>query len=239
MFHFIGSCAPTPFANGLALMTSVYYAAKVSGAFLNPSLTIVFSLLGFTHPIEAFCYMISQVGGCLLGALLLGLVVPGAIPGDNPPPGNSLGCFIPDPSLNTARIVAWEAVGTLMFLVPVMSVVWYTQHKSGYGNTGPIMIGIALMTNAYAVGNWTGAAFNPARVLGSALVYDCDNSKTLGPYIAGEVIAAFLAPFFIIPWYGICNNAWYMPYMPNKFKEFFQSLSPSIELKTLDRDLRL
>lgn len=239
MFHFIGSMSPTPVANGLALMTSVYYAAKVSGAFLNPSLTLVFCFLGFTHPIEALFYIMAQVAGCLSGALLVALVVPGTIIGQSPPIGNNLGCFIPVTSLNNAQICAWETIGTTMFLVPVMSVVWYTQNKSGYGNTGPIMIGISLIASAFAVGDWTGAAFNPARTLGSALVYDCGNRDKLGPYIGGQVLAAFITPIFVMPWYGISNTAWYLRYLSLKTTEFLRVLWPPIELKTLDRDLRL
>jgi glycerol uptake facilitator-like aquaporin len=235
MFHFVGSMSPTPLANGLALMTSVYYAAKVSGAHLNPAVSAVFCLLGFTHPVEAILYMLAQVAGCVTGALYIGMVVPGARLGAPPPSSSALGCFIPNPSLNRAQIFGWEALGTVMFIVPVMSVVWYTQNKQGYGNTGPIMVGISLSASAMAVGGWTGASLNPARTLGSAIVYDCGRHAVTGMYIAGEVVGALLAPAFLIPWYGISTNAWFTGYVPQRAKRWLRAHLPTIELHTLDK----
>jgi len=235
MFHFIGSVTPTAMANGLALMTSVYYSAKVSGAHLNPAVTTVFSIMGFTHPVEAVLYIVSQVLGCVTGALLIALVIPNSKIGGIPPIDHALGCFVPKAGLTNANIVAWETIGTIMFIVPVMSVVWYTQNKQGYGNTGPIMVGISLIASALAVGGWTGASFNPARSLGSAIVFDCSQGRTLGAYVGGQMLGAFLAPLIIIPWYGISNQSWFMAYIPPNLKQWLRVLSPLIELKTLDK----
>lgn len=236
MFHFIGSMSPTPWANGLALMTSVYYSAKISGAHLNPALSIVFCLLGFTLPLEAVLYAAAQVGGCILGALLVAMVTPNSTVGGPPPPGTTLGCFLPKEGLTEAHVFALETVGTIMFIVPVMSVVWYTQNKNGYGNTGPIMVGISLIASALAIGSWTGAAFNPARTLGSAFVFDCAKNSITGAYIAGQVLAALLSPLFIVPWYGISNRAWYASYVPERVKLALRIYLPSIEFKTLDKE---
>lgn len=233
MFHFIGSLAPTAVGNGVALMTSVYYSAKVSGAHLNPAVTCVFCLLGHTNPLEAVFYIVAQIAGCVLGALLLAMVVPECHVGEQPGPGVLAGCFVPQPGLTTANVFVWEVLGTIMFIVPVMSVVWYTQNKSGYGNIGPIMVGISLISSALAVGDWTGAAFNPARVLGSAIVFDCAQHATTAAYIGGELLAAFIVPFFIAPVYSISDQAWYGAWLPRRMKTLLAN-SHSIRLCTVD-----
>lgn len=234
MFHFVGSAAPTAYANGLALMTSVYYSAKVSGGHLNPVVTAVFCTLGFTRPLEALMYVIAQLAGCITGALLLACVVPGLVPGRTPPTGAPSGCFVPRPDLSAGRVAAWEAIGTVAFVVPVMSVVWYTQNKSGYGNTGPIMVGIALIASASAVGPWTGAALNPARLLGSAMVYDCTTRPVTAAYVGGQLLGAAVCPLLIAPWYGVSNDAWFMEALPLWLQKLVRGYVPAIELRTLD-----
>ena len=235
MFSFIGALQPTPIGNGIALMASVYYVAKVSGAHLNPVVTGAFCMMGFTNPAEVCIYVASQVAGCVIGSMLLALPGSGCVIGGAPAPGVRSGCFVPPRSnMTEGAVVAWEAVGTLMFVAPVMSVVWYTQNKHGYGNVGPIMVGIALIASAMAVGDFTGAALNPARVLGPAIVYNCARNTLTASYIAGQLLGMLLSPLFIIPWYGICDDAWYIKLVPERTKEMLTRLTPSIEFKTMD-----
>lgn len=203
MFHFIGSVSPTPWANGIALMVMVYYTAKISGAHLNPALSLTFTLLGHTNPLEMLVYWIAQVGGCCLGALFIKLLTPYPIINN--------GCFIANPSLNNALIFGWETFCTFTFILPIFSVVWYTSHKQGYGNTGPLIVGLSLIANALAAGPFTGAAFNPARVLGSHIVFNCEGGTVLY-YILGEFLGAAIVPLAIFPFYGINENAWYLDF---------------------------
>lgn len=224
IFHFIGSISPTPWANGIALMVLVYYTAKTSGAHLNPALTLTFTLLGHTNPIELLVYWIAQTFGTILGALWIALLVPGMSIGE---PCNENkqciydGCFYPGIEMSHARVFGWEAFGTFCFILPIFSVVWYTLHKEGYGNTGPLMVGLSLIANALAVGPFTGAAFNPARVFASPVVFKCDNSYMLY-YILGEFTGAAIVPLIIAPWYGISPTAWYLNKVPEKAKVFLE-----------------
>lgn len=231
MFHFIGSLAPTATANSVALMTLVYFTAKLSGAHLNPAISWVFNMLGHTNPLELVVYAGAQISGAMLGALWLALLVPGLVIGsDKHLPFD--GCFVPDTRLVPAQVMGFEAMGTFMFVLPVFSVVWYTQHKQGYGTTGPIMVGLSLLAAAYAVGGFTGAALNPARVLASYAVFGCVPGATVGYYIGGQLLGAFLATLVIVPWYGISNKPWYMAFMSEGFQRVMQSYQPSIEILT-------
>ena len=198
---------PTPAANAAALMAMVYYTAKISGGHLNPALTATFALLGYTNPIEVLVYWASQVSGCLVGALLISslssdLEIGGLVTQST----TGSGCFIPNPSLTALQVLGWEATCTFSFILPIFSVVWYTQSKSGYGNTGPIIVGLSLFAAASAASPWTGGALNPARVLASHIVFDCGPNNYVEYYIAGEFIGAFLVPIAVIPWYGISDD---------------------------------
>jgi glycerol uptake facilitator-like aquaporin len=238
MFHFIGSLAPTPFANGVALMCIVYYVAHVTGAHLNPALTLTFSLLGYYNPFEMFIYWAAQISGCVIGALLLAALVPGLHAGQSVPRiGGEMrydGCFEPHGALSKGEIFGWEAIGTFMFLVPIFSVVWYTHRKQGYGTTGPIMVGLSLMASAFAVGPFTGASLNPARTLGSLIVFKCPQAtrESYGYYILGEMVGAYIVPLAIIPWYGIAHNAWYLHFVPSWMIKQMQFYQPSIKIPT-------
>ena len=221
VFHFVGSLAPTPAANGIVLMTLVYYAAKMSGAHLNPAATLTFCLLGHTNPAEMLAYWIAQVTGCVMGALWIALLVPGLRIAASPGDVAGSGCFVPHEDLTHSQVFGWEAVGTFCFLTPIFSVVWYTQNKNGYGNTGPLIVGLSLTAVAMAVGPWTGAALNPARAVASPTVFRCPQEHNLSFYVMGQMVGAAFVPMVIIPWYGIASSPWYVFLMPRDLRKYF------------------
>lgn len=217
IFHFVGSVAPNALANAIVLLVLVYYTSKVSGAHLNPAVSLTFTVLGHTTPVEMLIYWAAQILGCIFGALWIACLVPNlSIRGHD---ARYDGCFIPDNRLNRAEIFGWEALCTFNFILPIFAVVWYTEKKSGYGNTGPFIVGMSLLANALACGQWTGGALNPARVLGSPAVFDCGNTQQIFYYIIGELTGALAASLAIIPWYGISDDAWYLHTVPKKYKE--------------------
>lgn len=214
VFHFVGSAAPTPGANAASLAVLVYYSAKLSGAHLNPAATLAFCALGHTGPLLAALYCAAQLLGALLGALALALLVPGLSPGAAPQGAGPLlvsGCLLPSPGLSLGQVAAWEAAGTFAFLLPVFSVVWYTQAKSGYGNTGPLIVGLSLYAAASAVGPYTGGVLDPARAVASAIVMRCPSgaAELLVAYVGGQLAGAALVPALVVPWYGVAQRPWW------------------------------
>lgn len=224
IFHFVGSVSPTPTSNALVLLVLVYFSAKVSGAHLNPAISLTFTALGHIHPYEMLVYWTAQISGCILGALWIACLVPALHIRSNtsslsPTTTYFDGCFVPNSQLSNAGVFGWEAISTFSFILPIFAVVWYTQNKDGYGNTGPLIVGFSLYANALACGHWTGAALNPARVLGSPAVFNCGNKKHMFYYIIGELTGALVAVIAIIPWYGISINSWYIQKVPETLKD--------------------
>lgn len=207
LFHFVGSVSPTPIANGLILITLVYFTAKVSNAHLNPCVSLIFTCLGHINPLEWVLYSFMQISGAITGALLIAALVPTTNIRDYRP--YLSGCFIPNSQLSYAQVFGWEAIGTFSFVLPIFAVVWYTKTKNGYGNTGPLIIGLSLFANALAIGQWTGAAFNPARVFASPTIFNCGSNEFILYYVLGEIAGAVAAVITIFPWYGININPWY------------------------------
>ena len=216
MFHFIGSISPTAYTNGIALMVLVYYTAKTSGAHLNPALSLSFMFLGYTNPLELLFYWLAQILGCAFGSLWIAFLVPGLYIGKQITriEGESIydGCFVPLSTLSDANIFGWEALCTFNFILPIFSVVWYTLHKPGYGTTGPLMVGLSLIVNILVASSFTGGALNPARVLGSMIVFRCPSPLTSVYYIMGELLGGVIVPLFIIPWYGVNPDSWYFEF---------------------------
>ena len=202
LFQFLGSLAPTALGNGVALTPLVFMLAKISGGHLNPAVTLTFALLGHSSPGELLIYWAAQISGCVLGALWIWGIVPNS-QGTN-------GCFVPRPYVSDISVFALEAAGTFCLVTPLFAVVWHTMHKSGYGVTGPLIIGLSLFSAASAVGPWTGAAINPARAMAGPLVFSCQASvRALPYYVLGELTGAVVASLAIAPWYGISARPWY------------------------------
>jgi glycerol uptake facilitator-like aquaporin len=238
MFHFIGSVSPTAFTNSVILIVLVYYTAKISGAHLNPAVSLTFCMLGHTHPLEMLIYWIAQIAGCVAGALWIGCMVPGIRVSATPsgPYKEMSGCFTPAADLTFAEVFGWEAICTCCFIVPIFSVVWYTQHKKGYGNTGPFIVGMSLLANALVCGQFTGASLNPARTLGSQIVFDCPSKRYAGVYVAGELVGAVCAMVAIVPWYGISRSAWYIRLLSDGIFNATKNNHMSIVLETVSVD---
>jgi glycerol uptake facilitator-like aquaporin len=218
-FQVIGAAGGTPVANGLALVCAVLFAAKTSQAILNPALSLTYCLTGHIRPTDMLLYSAAQVAGCILGCLWLTVLVPGAsVRGPiSAPIAFDVGCFVPNPSLSSAAVLAWEFTGSLVFFVTVLVVVNYSLLKKGYGNVGPIVIGIALTACASALQGRTGGAMNPARTLAPWIVAGCGPQApggTIGLYIAGQYIAAVVAAMFVVPWYGFAAHSWLRNLLP-------------------------
>jgi MIP family channel proteins len=142
---------------GLVIMAMVYATGHLSGAHLNPAVTIAFALTRHFPRREAFAYLLAQIAGALLGAGLLAL----AWPSDPAALGTT------QPSIGTGGALAYEAVLTAFLMFVIMAVATDTR---AVGAAAAIAIGGTVGLDALFGGPITGASMNPARSLGPALV---------------------------------------------------------------------
>ena len=191
----------------IALVIMIHYTANISGGHLNMCVTLTFMLLGHNNPLELIIYWISQLSGAFVGTLLaIGLT-----------PDDTIHCTLPQMEITSWQVFGWEAVCMFIFILPVFSVVWFTQNNSGYGNIGPIIIGLAAYATGEAASPWTGGFLDPARNIASRLLLACGKTSSpfIGQYIGGQFLGAILGSICIIPYYGIAPVHWILDFIPH------------------------
>jgi aquaporin Z len=144
-----------PLAIGSALMVMIFAGGHISGGHYNPAVTLGVTIRGRCSVKDASIYMIAQV----LGAVAAWLIVTGVFK-EHPPS---------DPK---AIPVVASLVAEFLFtfaLVYVMVNVATAKGTAGNSFYG-LAIGFTVVVGAFAVGNISGGAFNPAVAVGITLM---------------------------------------------------------------------
>jgi len=141
---------------GLIIMAMVYATGHLSGAHINPAVTIAFVLSRHFRARDALAYVAAQLAGATAGALLL-LAVWTSKPAN-------LGATVPTVGAGSALV--YEGVLTAILMFVIMAVATDTR---AVGAGAAIAIGGAVGLDALFGGAVTGASMNPARSLGPAL----------------------------------------------------------------------
>lgn len=179
-------------AHGFTIATMASATGHVSGGHLNPAVTIGFVVAGRMPVSRGLAYIGSQVVAAVLAAMLLNAVfTPDTVAAAR------LGTPLLGPSITPGAGVALEAVLTF-FLV---FVIFGTAVDARAARVGGLYIGLAVTLDILVGGPLTGAAMNPARSLGPALVggYLADWwVYWVGP-ILGAIAAALVYDRLIAP----------------------------------------
>jgi len=179
--------AAIAFAHGLTVMAFAFAYGTVSGGHFNPSVTVAVLAAGAMRVGEAAGYVVSQLAGGTLGALLLRAVLGGA--------GTSLGT--PDLAHNlglgatTLTVTPWAGYVEAVLGFFLSTVVLSTAVAGRAGNFAPLAIGVTLVFNIIMGGPLTGAAFNPARALGPMVA--TGNFSDAWLYLTAPIVGAIVA----------------------------------------------
>lgn len=153
---------------GLALAIAVYAVGSISGAHLNPAITIGQLVTGGIEAADAALYIIGQFAGAFLGALLVWLHY---LPhwGATEDPGLKLAAFSTGPAIrSTPANLAAEAIGTFVLAFGVSAILLPANDVGGLGG---LIIGGLLMAIGLSLGGPTGYAVNPARDLAPRIAH--------------------------------------------------------------------
>ncbi len=152
-------------------------------------------LSGHVAFLQGLAYIICQFVGAIIGA--------GITRGLKPNSVSDPGCFGPA-GVSHAQLFGMEFMATTLLIVVIYGV---AVSQKGSGNVGPLAIGLTLLATAEAIGGYTGAALNTARVFGPAVVYGCQWGSFwvyLLAHLAASTVAAVWAlttnprgPFFV------------------------------------------
>lgn len=180
------------FAFGLALIGMAYGIGAVSGCHINPAVTLGVVAAGRMSFAEAIPYMIAQVAGAIVAALVLMMIVTGQAGGHDVATAglgqNGWGAgYNGEYSMRAAFI--FEAVATFLFLVVILG-------ATGAGAPAAIAglaIGLALVVIHLVGINVTGVSVNPARSIGPALFVGGAALSQLWLFIVAPIIGAVAA----------------------------------------------
>ncbi len=160
---------------GLVIMVMVYATGHLSGAHINPAVTVAFTLTRHFPAREAAAYIAAQSAGAVLAALVLGA----AWEGDPA----SLGATVP--SVGVSQALLYEGVLTAILMFVIVAVATDTR---AVGTAAAIAIGGAVGLDALFGGPVTGASMNPARSLGPAIA--SGTWTDFWVYVAGPLVGA-------------------------------------------------
>lgn len=165
---------------GLIIMAMIYATGHLSGAHINPAVTLAFTLTRHFPVRDAVAYIAAQLAGATAAALMLL-----AAWGDKPA---QLGATVP--SVATSTAVLYEVLLTALLMFVIIAVATDTR---AVGAAAALAIGGTVGLDALVGGPITGASMNPARSFGPALASGTWTDFWI--YILGPITGAVLGAF--------------------------------------------
>jgi MIP family channel proteins len=179
------------FVHFFALFALVQGLAIVSGAHFNPAVTVAMTALRQIKPPDAVIYIIAQLAGAVVGALLTKLLLNDFANADAV---NFGAPAVSDLTLEgkTGLGMIAEFIGTFFLVLTIVAVAVDPRVDRALA---PLAIGVALGIGAFVFAPMTGASMNPARAFGPDLVSgEWDGvGKFLLVYVLAPVLAGLTA----------------------------------------------
>jgi aquaporin Z len=145
-----GAGVIAPLAIGAALMVMVFAGGHISGAHYNPAVTLGVLIRGRLKAADAVPYILAQIAAALAAAMAVKFLRAGVV-------------VTPiAPEVGPALLAEFLFTFALVYVVLNAATAEGTSGNSFYG----LAIGMTVMTGAFAVGDISGGAFNPAVAVG-------------------------------------------------------------------------
>lgn len=155
---------------GLGVTFGIYVAGKISGAHLNPAVTLSLAVFrGFSWA-KVLPYFLAQTAGAFAGAALVFFNYREAIASFDPGLTKTAGMFTTFPAFPNAPAVGFfdQVIGTALLMLLIFAVV-DEGNMPPQSNLGPLIIGLIVVAIGLSFGKLHGYAINPARDLGPRL----------------------------------------------------------------------
>ncbi len=173
-----GAGVIAPLAIGAALMVMIYAGGHISGAHYNPAVTLGVLIRGRLKAADAVPYILSQIVGAALATVVVKFLRAGV--------DVSAITIKPGPAFLAEFLFTFA----LVYVVLNAATAEGTSGNSFYG----LAIGMTVMTGAFAVGDISGGAFNPAVAIGISML-GISSWSNLWIYLAANFSAAIVAGF--------------------------------------------
>ncbi len=182
-----GNLVAVALAHGLAIGLMIAAVGHVSGGHFNPAVTIAMLAGGEIGVARAVSYIAAQIVGGVAGAGLLTVIFPALGPMGRNNPGVNLGLPGLGPDVTVSGALIMEVVMTFFLVLVIFGV---AVDPRGPKAIAPLAIGLTITIDILTGGRVTGAAMNPARSLGPAIVQqDFSNwwIYWVGPILGGLI----------------------------------------------------
>lgn len=171
------------FVQGLTLFGVICVFGAVSGGHFNPAVTLAAWLAKKISLIDGVIYILAQLSGAVLGALLTKALLTEPGRAVHYGAGSVTGLLA-----NKTDGAIIEAIGVFILVLVICAVVFSEKSLKDWG---PLAIGLTFVMIVMVGGPLTGACYNPARWFGAALV--SNEWGGVWPYLAGPVVGSLLA----------------------------------------------
>ncbi|AMM94865.1 glycerol transporter [Peribacillus simplex] len=152
---------------GLAVTMGVFAVGSISGAHLNPAVTVALAINGDFPWTDVPAYIMAQMIGAIIGATLVFLhYLPHWKATEDP--GTKLGVFSTSPAIpHTFSNLLSEMIGTFILVLGLLFI------GAGEFTEGlnPFAVGLLIVVIGMSLGGTTGYAINPARDLGPRIAH--------------------------------------------------------------------
>jgi glycerol uptake facilitator protein len=192
------------FGWAIGVFTGVLYAAPVSGAHLNPAVTLALVIAHKFSPSLMFEYISAQLLGAMFGAALVWLAYKKHFDATSDKDAK-LAVFCTSPNIRSYWYnVATEVIGTHLLC---MAVLYMAVPEVGLGALNALPIALVVLGIGLSIGGPTGYAINPARDLGPRIMHfilpipnkrDCDWRYAWVPILGPMVGATTAAVMYLL-----------------------------------------
>lgn len=173
---------------GIVVALVIYGFGPVSGAHINPAVTIALAATKRFPWREVAPYVVAQLAGAAVGALLVTIVF-GSSAVDQ-----GLGMTALAEGVSTPQAIVIEALGTFLLMFTIMAVAVDSRAPLGWAG---FLIGLSVTCAILFIGPQTGGSLNPARTFGpdlvAALLGGAAQWAQLVVYVIGPVLGAAAA----------------------------------------------
>lgn len=184
------------FAIGMAfaivIAAVIYSMGRVSGAHINPAVTLALWATKRFPTSDTGAYIVAQLIGAAVGSFLFA-----ASAGMDAVTIGGLGATAPFPGIGYGQAILAEAIGTFVLMLVIMGIAVDKKAPPGFAG---LIIGLTVGGVITTIGNITGSSLNPARTFGpylaDALLGGPDLWAYFPIYIVGPIVGAVIAAFF-------------------------------------------
>lgn len=162
---------------GLIVAAMIYTLGDISGAHLNPAVTLAFWVVKIFPTNEIFPYLLSQTSGAIMASTTLHLLFP-----NNEYLGSTL------PSGSPTQTFVMEIILTFILMLTIIHVAKGSKEQGMFAG---LAIGSVVLLEAMFAGPISGASMNPIRSLGPALI--SGHTEHLWIYLTAPIIGALTA----------------------------------------------